>query len=61
MTKSNKSLKSQIRERHKALNDGLLAQAAKELTSIPAYAMRELTGQPHDRKPRCSLKKGWFE
>ena len=61
MTRTKKSLKAQIKQRHKALNDGLLVQAAKELTTIPAYAIRELTGQSHDRKPKCSLKKGWFE
>lgn len=40
---------------------GVLVQATKEVSSIPAYGMRELTGQPHRSKPTCSLKKGWFE
>jgi len=61
MVRTKKTLKAQIKQQHKALNDGLLVQAAKELTTIPAYAMRELTGQPHDRKPKCTLRKGWFE
>jgi hypothetical protein len=56
-----KSLKAQIKKRRKDLNEGLLVQAAKEVSSIPAYAMRELTGQSHREKPRCKLKKGWFE
>lgn len=40
---------------------GHLVQAGKELSSIPAYAGRELTGQPHRKKVKCGLKKGWFE
>lgn len=40
---------------------GFLVQAGKELSSIPAYAARELTGQPHNKKVKCTLKKGWFE
>lgn len=40
---------------------GHLKQAAKELSTIPAYAVRDLTGQPHNQKPTCKLKKGWFE
>lgn len=36
-------------------------QAAKEATSLPAYAARELTGQSHTKKPKVGLKKGWFE
>ena len=36
--------------------------AGKEYSSIPAYAIRDLTGTPHDPKRRkCTLKKGWFE
>jgi len=56
-----KSLKTQIKQQHKDLNKGLLIQAVKEVSSIPAYAMRELTGQSHHQKPKCSLKKEWFE
>lgn len=33
-----------------------LVQAGKELSTIPAYAVRG--GR---KKPRCKLKKGWFE
>lgn len=47
--------------RHKVLKTGFWAQLAKEASTIPAYAARELTGQPHDRKPKCKLKSGWFE
>ena len=39
----------------------LLVQAGKEISSIPAHAVRELTGQPHNKKVKCTLKKGWFE
>lgn len=41
--------------------DSLVVQAGKEYSSISAYAFREITGQPHDRKVKCTLKKGWFE
>ena len=40
---------------------GHLEQAGKEYSSIVAYAGRELTGQSHRKKPKCKLKKGWFE
>lgn len=40
---------------------GGIVQAGKEYSTIPAYAMRELTGMPHHKKPKCKLKKGWFE
>lgn len=56
-----KSFKTQYKKRLNDLSEGLLVQVAKEASTIPAYAMRELTGQPHDRKPTCTLKKGWFE
>ena len=55
------SRKQTFKKRSQALNNGLLIQVAKELSSIPAYAMRELTGQPQGHKPKCTLKKGWFE
>lgn len=61
MTRNLKALKKQIRQRHKELNKGFLVQFAKEASTIPAYAMRELTGQRHGRKPKGTLKKGWFE
>ena len=50
------------REKEGAKRIGRFAiQAGKELSSIPAFAARELTGTPHHPKPRCTLKKGWFE
>ncbi len=55
------AFKKQYRKRNKELSKGLFVQIAKEASTIPAYAMRELSGQPHDRKPKCTLKKGWFE
>ena len=39
---------------------GGIAQAGREYTSVTAYAVRELTGQPQ-KKTKCNLKKGWFE
>ncbi|WP_415404112.1 hypothetical protein [Tateyamaria sp. SN3-11] len=39
----------------------VVVQAGKEYSSIPAYAFREFTDQPHHKKVKCSLKKGWFE
>ncbi|WP_108816098.1 hypothetical protein [Loktanella sp. Alg231-35] len=40
---------------------GHLVQTGKELSSIPAYAARELTGQSHHKQVKAKLKKGWFE
>lgn len=39
----------------------VMVQAGREYSSIAAYAGRALTGQPHQQKRKCTLKKGWFE
>ena len=62
-TKRKKNKKSfWQREKQGAVRVGkTVVQAGKEVSSIAAYAGRELTGQRHRVNPRCSLKKGWFE
>jgi hypothetical protein len=61
MARKKKPARTGVKQRFKDMNDGLLVQFAKEASTIPAYAMRELTGQPHGEKAKCTLKKGWFE
>lgn len=39
---------------------GGIVQAGKEISSIPAYGVREVTGQSHSMKVRGTLKKGWL-
>lgn len=59
---SNRNRSFWDREKKGAMRIGkLLIQATKELSSIPAHGVREITGQPHDKKPKAGLKKGWFE
>ncbi len=42
-------------------NVGRAARAvSKEGSCLVAYGFREMIGQPH-RKPKCTLKKHWFE
>lgn len=40
---------------------GGFKQAGKEYSTIPAYALRQITGQPTRKDIKCKLKKGWFE
>ncbi len=61
MALKKQTFRAKMRQRRKELTKGLLIQAGKELSSISAYTVREVTGQPHGKKPKCTLKKGWFE
>ena len=60
MVKKKQSNKAK-RRRFLDLSTGFLVHLGKEASTIPAYGIRELTGQPQGRKSKCTLKKGWFE
>ncbi|MEM8541963.1 MAG: hypothetical protein AAGF25_13500 [Pseudomonadota bacterium] len=61
MAKKKINGKAQTRRILTRFGRDFLVPLGKEASTIPSYAMRELTGQPHDQKRKCTLKKGWFE
>ena len=61
MARKQTPLKRQLRKRYKDLTKGIMVQAAKEISTIPAYAMREITGTKPPSQVKCTLKKCWFE
>ncbi|MEO0698037.1 MAG: hypothetical protein AAFR75_01065 [Pseudomonadota bacterium] len=61
MAQKRKNGKTKARRKFSGLGASFLSHLGKEASTIPAYAMRELTGQPQGQKAKCALKKGWFE
>lgn len=61
MTQKRDARKSKGRRSKASLGRRFLVHLGREASSIAAYAMREATGQRHGSKPKCTMKKGWFE
>lgn len=61
MTQKRDARKSKGRRKKASLSKRFLVHLGREASSIPGYAMREVSGQRHGSKPKCTMKKGWFE